>query len=128
MVGGDWPSPGPPWCEFDVRAAIYPGTTADEARAEIDACLRDAVSDPRLGGTPPQVPYTGFYADGYVLDEGSDAENTLRYCHPQAFQRALDTFTTTGHRDARLLLIHGELPTIVYGPPSQLIPRFDAPR
>src|SRR3546814_14837439 len=94
MVGGDWPSPGPPWCEFDVRAAIYPGTTADQARAEIDACLRDAASDPRLGGTPPQVTYTGFYAEGYVLEEGSDSENTMQEVHKLAFQSDLQSFTT----------------------------------
>ena len=62
---------------IDVRAAIYPGITADQARAQIDDCLRDATSDPRLGGRPP-VTYTGFYAEGYVLEPGSDAEHVAR--------------------------------------------------
>lgn len=125
IEGGDWPSTVPPWCEFDVRAAIYPGTTADEARAQIDACLRDAVADPRLGGTPPQVTYTGFYAEGYVLEEGSAAENTLRACHQQAFNSELQSFTTPGYLDARVFVIYGDMPTLVYGPKSLDIHGFD---
>lgn len=125
IEGGDWPSTVPPWCEFDVRAAIYPGTTADEARAQIDACLRDSVADPRLGGTPPQVTYTGFYAEGYVLEEGSAAENTLRACHQQAFNSELQSFTTPGYLDARVFVIYGDMPTLVYGPKSLDIHGFD---
>lgn len=125
IAGGDWPSTVPPWCEFDVRAAIYPGTTADEAREQIDACLRDAASDRRFGGTPPQVTYTGFYAEGYVLEEGSDAENTLRECHKQAFHSDLESFTTPGYLDARVFVIYGNMPTLVYGPKSLDIHGFD---
>ncbi|WP_427306042.1 ArgE/DapE family deacylase [Cupriavidus sp. H39] len=125
IEGGDWPSTVPPWCEFDVRAAIYPGTTADEARAEIEACLRNAVSDPRLGGSEPEVTFTGFYAEGYVLEEGSDAENTLRDCHRHAFENELQSFTTPGYLDARVFVIYGEMPTLVYGPKSLDIHGFD---
>lgn len=125
IAGGDWPSTVPPWCEFDVRAAIYPGTTADQARAEIEACLAEAAADPRLGGLSPQVEFTGFYAEGYVLEEGSDAENTLRDCHRIAFQSELESFTTPGYLDARVFVIYGDMPTLVYGPRSLDIHGFD---
>jgi acetylornithine deacetylase len=125
IEGGDWPSSVPSWCEFDVRAAIYPGITADQARAQIDDCLRDAASDPRLGGRPPQVTYTGFYAEGYVLEPGSDAEHTLRACHRQVFQEDLESFTTPGYLDARVFVIYGNMPTLVYGPKSLDIHGFD---
>lgn len=124
--GGDWPSTVPPWCEFDIRAAIYPGMSADEARERIEQTLADAVkSDPRLGGRMPEVTYTGFYAEGYVLEEGSDAEKTLRECHETAFKSELKTFTTPGYLDARVFTIYGEMPTLVYGPKSQDIHGFD---
>lgn len=125
IEGGDWPSTVPPWCEFDVRAAIYPGTTADEARAQIEACLSKVAENPKLGGTPPEVTFTGFYAEGYVLEEDSDAENTLRDCHRQAFESELESFTTPGYLDARVFVIYGNMPTLVYGPKSLDIHGFD---
>ena len=124
--GGDWPSTVPPWCEFDIRAAIYPGMSADKARERIEQTLADAVNaDPRLGGKMPDITYTGFYAEGYVLEEGSDAEKTLRECHQTAFKSELETFTTPGYLDARVFTIYGEMPTLVYGPKSKDIHGFD---
>ena len=69
--------------------------------------------------------YTGFYAEGYVLEEGSDAENTLRECHKQAFKSDLESFTTPGYLDARVFVIYGNMPTLVYGPKSLDIHGFD---
>lgn len=126
IEGGDWPSTVPPWCEFNVRAAIYPGTTADQARAEIEACIADACGkDPRLAAAHPTVTFNGFYAEGYVLEEGSDAENVLRDCHKIAFDAELQSFTTPGYLDARVFVIYGDMPTLVYGPKSEDIHGFD---
>ncbi|WP_087718549.1 ArgE/DapE family deacylase [Salinicola salarius] len=126
IQGGDWPSTVPPWCEFDMRIAIYPGTSADEARRAVEETLeRAARNDARLGGEAPKVTYTGFYAEGYVLEEGSDAEQTLRACHEIAFREELKTFTTPGYLDARVFTIYGDMPTLVYGPKSRDIHGFD---
>jgi acetylornithine deacetylase len=126
IQGGDWPSTVPPWCEFDVRAAIYPGTTANEARAQIEECIATASrSDPRLAASHPTVSFNGFYAEGYVLEEGSDAENVLRDCHKIAFDADLQSFTTPGYLDARVFVIYGDMPTLVYGPLSKDIHGFD---
>lgn len=126
IQGGDWPSTVPPWCEFDVRAAIYPGMTADQARAQIEACIANAsLSDPRLATVHPSVEFNGFYAEGYVLEEGSDAEHVLRDCHKIAFNADLQSFTTPGYLDARVFVIYGNMPTLVYGPLSKDIHGFD---
>lgn len=126
IVGGDWASTVPPWCEIDVRAAIYPGTTADDARREIELCLaRASASDPRLAGARTSVSFNGFYAEGYVLEEGSDAEHVLRACHRTAFDAELQSFTTPGYLDARVFVIYGNMPTLVYGPVSKDIHGFD---
>lgn len=126
IAGGDWPSTVPPWCEFDVRAAIYPGTSADDARAQIEECIAAATrSDPRLAKAQPTLSFNGFYAEGYVLEEGSDAENVLRDCHRIAFDADLEAFTTPGYLDARVFVIYGGMPTLVYGPLSKDIHGFD---
>lgn len=126
IEGGDWPSTVPPWCEFEVRAAIYPGTSADEARAQIEECILAATrSDPRLAKAHPTLTFNGFYAEGYVLEEGSDAENVLRDCHRIAFDADLQSFTTPGYLDARVFVIYGNMPTLVYGPVSKDIHGFD---
>lgn len=126
IAGGDWPSTVPPWCEFDLRLATYPGTPADEAYAAVTQCLEEcAASEPRFGASRPTVTKTGFYAEGYVLEEGGDAENVLRRCHKTAFESELKSFTTPGYLDARVFVIYGDIPTLVYGPKSLDIHGFD---
>lgn len=126
IAGGDWTSAVPSWCTFDVRAAMYPGISAGQARREIEACLLDAArSDPFLANRPPEIEFNGFYAEGYVLEAGSDAENTLRDCHRLAFGEELKSFTTPGYLDARVFVLYGNIPTLVYGPKSENIHAFD---
>ena len=60
-----------------------------------------------------------------MLEEGSAAENTLRACHQQAFNSELQSFTTPGYLDARVFVIYGDMPTLVYGPKSLDIHGFD---
>lgn len=125
IAGGDWPSSVPAWCEFDARASFYPGISADEAWAEIQKCLRDASSAPGLGGVTPTAERTGFYAEGYRLDAGSDAETTLASAHETAFGSPLESFTTPGYLDARVFTLYGNTPTLVYGPRTENIHAFD---
>lgn len=126
ISGGDWPSSVPAWCELRVRVAIYPGVTADEAWAEISACLaaagRATASTPafEVAATPD-----GFYAEGYVLEPGSDAEALLERTHEAVFREPLRTFTTPGYLDGRVFVGYGKIPTLVYGPVSENIHGFD---
>lgn len=126
ISGGDWPSTVPPWCEFDLRLAIYPGTPADDAYEAVKQCIEEcAAGDARFGDSRPAVTKTGFYAEGYVLEEGGDAENVLRECHKAVFEAELESFTTPGYLDARVFVIYGDIPTLVYGPKSLDIHGFD---
>lgn len=122
--GGDWPSSVPAWCELQVRVATYPGTNADDAWAEVEKCVTDAGagSDPTFETvlTP-----NGFYADGYVLEPGSDAEELLEQTHREAFDAELTSFTTSGYLDGRVFVNYGQMPTLVYGPVSENIHGFD---
>jgi acetylornithine deacetylase len=123
IAGGDWPSSVPAWCEFDVRAALYPGTTAEQAWAELQECLS------LLGrGSSPITAVatrTGFFSEGYVLEPGSEAEVLLEQTHRQVYGRELESFTTPGYLDGRVFSLYAGTPALVYGPVSEAIHGFD---
>lgn len=90
IAGGDWASSVPAWCAIDCRIAIYPGVPAAEAAREIeDAVMAAARGDAYLSNTPPTIEWNGFFAQGYVLQEGSDAEITLAKAHVAAHRAPL---------------------------------------
>ncbi|MBP2218005.1 ArgE/DapE family deacylase [Arthrobacter sp. CAN_C5] len=120
ISGGDWPSSVPSWCEFDVRAALYPGVTAADAWAQIENCLQDSTS-----GAEVSAVRSGFFSEGYVLEEGSDAEGVLASSHQEVFGSALESFTTPGYLDGRVFTLYGGIPALVYGPVSEAIHGFD---
>ncbi len=126
IAGGDWPSAVPAWCHFDCRIAIYPGIDPRDAAREIEACIRDAANaDPFLSNNPPEVEYTGFFAEGYVLEEGSEAEKVLARAHAGSFGGSLESFTTPGYLDGRVFVLYDDCPCLVYGPRSDNIHGFD---
>ena len=126
ISGGDWASSVPAWCCVDVRAAIYPGVDPRDAAREIEACLAArSRDDPFLSENPPEVEYNGFFARGYVLDEGSDAEKVLARAHATSFGSDLQSFVTPGYLDGRVFVLYDNCPCLVYGPLSRDIHAFD---
>lgn len=130
--GGDWPSSVPAWCELQVRVATYPGTRADDAWAEVEKCVTDAGAGRSTDiGSPSRPTFdtvltpNGFYADGYVLEPGSAAEELLEHTHREAFGAELTSFTTPGYLDGRVFINYGDMPTLVYGSVSENIHAFD---
>lgn len=141
--GGDWPSSVPAWCELQVRVATYPGTRAEDAWSEIMECVTDAgrgtTEKTGAAGGPGGSPAgasarpsfetvltpNGFYADGYVLEPGGDAEALLEQTHRAVFGAELTSFTTPGYLDGRVFTNYGQMPTLVYGPVSENIHGFD---
>jgi acetylornithine deacetylase len=122
ISGGDWPSSVPAWCEFHVRAALYPGTSAEVAWKQITECLRRSET---RGISRVLAERTGFYSEGYSLDEGSDAEGVLSRSHRRAFGADLESFTTPGYLDGRVFVLYGGMPAMVYGPISEAIHGVD---
>lgn len=120
ISGGDWPSSVPSWCEFDVRAALYPGVSAADAWDEIQACLRNSGLEAAVSAER-----TGFFSEGYVLEEGSDAESVLASAHHEVFGSELQSFTTPGYLDGRVFTLYAGIPALVYGPVSEAIHGFD---
>lgn len=117
MHGGDWTSSVPDHAEFTLRAGFPPGHDVDSAWAEIRECIDTAVASlPVLRGASVTVAKTGFYADGYVLEPGSDAEAVLADAFHSAVGRDLGTRTMLCYIDSRVHGLFDGTPALVFGP------------
>ena len=126
IEGGDWNSSVPAWCRIGCRIALYPGTRAADAAAEVEAAVRDfARTDPFLSNTPPTVTFDGFFAEGYVLEEGSEAEWLLAAAHRRAVGTELERFMSPCYLDTRVHALYEGVPALCYGPTSENIHGFD---
>jgi acetylornithine deacetylase len=126
IEGGDWNSMVPAWCVVHCRFAMYPGTPAAKVRQAVEACVgAHAARTPALANNPPVVRWTGFFAEGYVLEEGTDAERVFAEAHARVFGAPLQSFTTPAYLDARVTMLYDKIPTLVYGPLSRNIHGFD---
>lgn len=126
IEGGDWASSVPAWCTFDCRISIYPGVDPRDAAREIETCVRNAaLANAFLSNNPPEVEFNGFFAEGYVLEEGSEAEATLGRSHAAAYGKSLETMVTPGYLDGRVFVLYAGMPCLVYGPYSENIHGFD---
>ncbi len=126
IEGGDWASSVPAWCRLDCRIAIYPGTRAEVAANEIEAAVSAfARKDRFLANNPPKVTFNGFFAEGYVLEPGSEAEAVLGRAHQAATGQNLESFMTAGYLDTRVHALYDRVPALCYGPISQNIHGFD---
>lgn len=126
IAGGDWASSVPSWCTFEVRTALYPGEDAKQGAREIENFIRSTSGNhPFLSNNPPEVEFNGFMAEGYELEEGSDAELTLSLAHKRAFSQELQSGPSLAYLDARVFMLYDETPCLVYGPYSDNIHGFD---
>ncbi|MEM8754722.1 MAG: ArgE/DapE family deacylase [Pseudomonadota bacterium] len=126
IEGGDWASSVPAWCGFDCRISIFPGWSPAERAKEVEAAILDAAKAiPFLANNLPEVEWNGFFAEGYVLEEGSEAELTLGRAHARAYGASLETLVTPGYLDGRVFVLYDDTPCLVYGPYSENIHGFD---
>ena len=122
IEGGDWASSVPAWCKLRCRIAIYPGTNAGEAAREIEKAIADfARGDKLLANNPPRVVFNGFFAEGYVLAPGSEAEGLLASAHREVTGKQLESFVTAGYLDTRVYSLYDQIPALCYGPISRNI-------
>lgn len=126
IVGGDWPSSVPAWCEVECRIGILPGTKLADAQREIEQTVRDAArSHPFLANQPPELTWNGFLAEGYVLPPNTPAEQALRAAQSLDGGGALGERASTGTCDARFYGLYHDIPALVYGPRADSIHGYD---
>jgi len=120
LHGGDWTSSVPDHAEFTLRAGFPPGHDVDSAWAEIQECIDLAVAAlPVLKGASVTVTKTGFYADGYVLEPGTEAEAVLAEAFNSTTGRELGTRTMLCYIDSRVHGLFDGTPALVFGPECQ---------
>jgi len=111
--------------------AIYPGQEIDAARAELEACLRQAAGkDGFLRDNPPEIVYHGFLAEGYALADhkGSVAKRAiaaLEGAHKAVTGCGLESSPVTATTDARFFGLYADTPALVYGPAAEAIHGFN---
>ena len=126
VSGGEWTSSVPANCTIEVRVGVYPGWKLEDARAEIEACVRKAaMNDPYLSNNPPSVDYHGHMAEGYVLDNAAEPERVLAESHQAVFGEQLTEQVTSAATDARFFGLYQDTPGMVYGPVCERPHGFD---
>ncbi|MDX5362249.1 MAG: ArgE/DapE family deacylase [Alphaproteobacteria bacterium] len=126
VSGGEWTSSVPATCTIEVRVGVYPGWKLEDARAEIEACVRQAaLSDPYLSNNPPTVDYHGHMAEGYVLENAAEPERILGDSHQRVFGEQMAEHVTSAATDARFFGLYQDTPGMVYGPVCERPHGFD---
>ena len=131
IVGGDWTSSVPAWCIFDVRMAIFPSQSIEDAKAEIEEVIADAArGNAFLRNSLPVVVYHGFHAEGYALSRDSSARaasaiDALDGAHRGVTGAALEREAITATTDARFFGLYADMPALVYGPRAEAIHGFN---
>jgi acetylornithine deacetylase len=126
IEGGDWNSMVPAWCVVHCRFAMYPGVSAEAVKRAVEDCVKaHAARTPALANNAPEVRWTGFFAEGFVLEPGTDAEKVFGAAHHRVFGAPLESFTTPAYLDARVTMLYDKIPTLVYGPTSRNIHGID---
>ncbi len=116
IEGGDWASSVPAWCRIDCRIAYLPGRPAAEAAREIESTVAAfARTDPFLANNPPRITFNGFFAEGYELAKGSDAERVLSEAHSAVTGTPLEDRLVTAYLDARVYALYDRIPVLNYG-------------
>ena len=116
IEGGDWASSVPAWCKVDCRIAMFPGERAADKARDIEACISEfARADRFLANNPPRLTFNGFFAEGYMLEPGSEAEAMLAEAHRLASGAELKTHVGTAYLDARVYSLFDGIPALNYG-------------
>jgi acetylornithine deacetylase len=119
IKGGDWASSTPSWCEVDCRIAVLPGMSLEAFRKELSQVIMEAAKrDSFLANNLPEIVWNGFQADDYVLEPGSDFENTMRAAHRAVTKEEPQETILPAVTDCRFYGRYYDIPSLAYGPAS----------
>jgi acetylornithine deacetylase len=126
IQGGDWASSVPAWCMIDCRVALFPGVTAQEVADKIERKVAEvSKTNSFLRDSPAKISWNGFFAEGYVLEPGSEAEEMLKAAHQQVTGAELTSMTMPAYLDTRIFALEQKIPALCYGPIGESLHGFD---
>lgn len=110
------------------RIGFYPGEDPQARAAEFEAFVATMKKDDSAfaGGDLVDIDWVGVMHAGYELAEGSSAEACLQFAHRRAQGgKALSSSVMTAYLDAAIFAVHGNIPSLVYGPVAENIHGID---
>ena len=128
IAGGDWIASIPSDCVAEGRIGFYPGEDPKARAAEVEAFIaRIATEDPAFAGENlVTLTWVGVMQAGYALPEGTQAEASLRAAHALTHAGAdLGSYVMACYLDAAIFSVHGNIPSLVYGPIAENIHGID---
>lgn len=128
ISGGDWIASIPSDCVAEGRIGFYPGEDPGVRAAEFEAWLdRIQREDTAFAGEPlVTLSWVGVMHAGYELPGGTDAEASLVAAHAGTHAgAALQSYVMACYLDAAVFAVHGNIPSLVYGPIAQNIHGID---
>lgn len=124
--GGDWASSVPAWCDIDCRIAVLPGWSLRDAKSEILDCVHKASqAHPFLAENPPIVEWSGFLADGYVLQDADEPEVALRRAFAAVHESEMSEGSVTALTDTRFYGLYYGIPGLCLGPTGKNVHGFN---
>jgi acetylornithine deacetylase len=114
---GDWPSTVPDLLVAEGRLGVFPNESVDEARAALEAAVREAASGrPWLTDNPPVVDWVeGQFEPGTTPLDAPIIER-LSCSHEAVTGAPASIFGVPCGTDLRLFTRYAGIPTVLYGP------------
>lgn len=128
ISGGDWIASIPSDCVAEGRIGFYPGEDPKVRAAEFEAFLdRVQTEDPAFASERlVSLSWVGVMHAGYELPEGTDVETSLRAAHAAIHAgNELPSYVMACYLDAAVFSVHGNIPSLVYGPIAENIHGID---
>lgn len=128
ICGGDWIASIPSDCVAEGRIGFYPGEDPKARAAEVEAFVeRIQAEDPAFAGERlTTLTWVGVMHAGYALPENTTAEETLRNAHAATHAGDdLNSYVMACYLDAAVFSVHGNIPSLVYGPITENIHGID---
>ena len=121
MVGvfesGSYPSAFPDSCLLKGSIATVPGEDSAAVKAEFVKFIRDQVaSDPWLKEHPPEVIFTGYFAEPSEIPVDSPIVQTLCRNFIEVMGKEPVITGREGAADIRFMNQYGNTPTVIFGP------------
>ena len=121
MVGmfesGTYHSAFPDSCLLKGSMATVPGEDSAAVKAEFVEFIRAKVSsDPWLKEHPPEVIFTGYFAEPSAIPVDSPIVETLSQKFVEVMRKEPVISGREGAADIRFMNVYGDTPTVIFGP------------